>query len=56
MPREDLLYRRIAETMAGSIRSGALVRGERLPSVREMARRHGVAPRSEDHTSELQSH
>lgn len=43
MPREELLYRRIAETIAGSIRAGALVRGERVPSVREMARRHGVA-------------
>ncbi|HQY08570.1 MAG: PLP-dependent aminotransferase family protein [Burkholderiales bacterium] len=40
----DSLYLQIAERMAQSIRSGTLVRGERLPSVREQARRQGVSP------------
>jgi DNA-binding transcriptional MocR family regulator len=40
----DSLYLQIAERMAQSIRSGTLARGERLPSVRELARRQGVSP------------
>jgi DNA-binding transcriptional regulator YhcF (GntR family) len=39
----DILYLRIAEGLASPIRSGTLARGERFPSVREMARQHGVA-------------
>lgn len=41
---QDSLYLQIAERMAQSIRSGTLARGERLPSVREQARRQGVSP------------
>ncbi|MFP5401775.1 MAG: GntR family transcriptional regulator, partial [Gammaproteobacteria bacterium] len=38
-----VLYLSIAETLARSIRSGAMRRGERVPSVRELARQHGVS-------------
>jgi len=37
------LYLQIAQQLAQLIRNGTLARGERLPSVREMARQHGVA-------------
>ncbi len=37
------LYQSLAETLARSIRGGTLVRGERLPSVRTLARQHGVS-------------
>ena len=37
------LYLDVAEGIAGSIRSGALGRGDRVPSVREMARQRGVS-------------
>ena len=37
------LYQRIAEQLAQLIRNGTLARGEKLPSVRELARQHGVA-------------
>ncbi|WP_422845531.1 PLP-dependent aminotransferase family protein [Acidovorax sp. M2(2025)] len=37
------LYLQIAEQLAQLIRNGTLARGEKLPSVREMARQHGVA-------------
>lgn len=37
------LYLDVAEGIAGSIRSGALARGDRVPSVREMARQRGVS-------------
>lgn len=43
MDPHDTLYLRIADAMAASVRSGALARGERLPSVRETARREGVS-------------
>ena len=39
----DTLYLRIAESMAGQIRSGTLSRGERIPSVRTLAVQHGVS-------------
>src|SRR5690606_8008350 len=38
-----VLYLQIAETLARSIRAGAMRRGERVPSVRELARQHGVS-------------
>lgn len=41
--RDDTLFGRIADGLAQAIRSGALASGERLPSVRELARRHGVS-------------
>lgn len=37
------LYLQIAERIAQSIRAGTLARGERIPSVREMARQQGVS-------------
>lgn len=37
------LYLQIAQQLAQLIRNGTLGRGEKLPSVREMARQHGVA-------------
>jgi len=43
MDTGGMLYARIADTIARSIRAGTLARGERLPSVRETARRHGVS-------------
>jgi DNA-binding transcriptional MocR family regulator len=39
----DTLYLRIAESIAGPIRAGTLVRGERIPSVRELARQRSVS-------------
>ena len=41
--RSHTLYLQIAESIATPIRAGTLVRGERIPSVRELARRHGVS-------------
>jgi DNA-binding transcriptional MocR family regulator len=43
MDTHDTLYLRIADTFAASVRSGTLARGDRLPSVRETARREGVS-------------
>ncbi|MFY3386414.1 PLP-dependent aminotransferase family protein [Paracidovorax sp. MALMAid1276] len=45
MATEDALplYLQIAEQLAQLIRNGTLARGEKLPSVRELARQHGVA-------------
>ncbi|MGM9483123.1 PLP-dependent aminotransferase family protein [Roseateles sp. NT4] len=37
------LYLQIADAIAAPIRAGTLAHGERIPSVRELARRHGVA-------------
>jgi DNA-binding transcriptional MocR family regulator len=37
------LYLQIADSIAAPIRSGTLVSGERIPSVRESSRRHGVS-------------
>ena len=37
------LYLDVAEGIASSIRSGVLARGERVPSVREMAQQRGVS-------------
>ena len=43
-PADDgALYLRIAHGLAEAIRRGGLARGQRLPSVRETARQHGVA-------------
>jgi DNA-binding transcriptional MocR family regulator len=41
--QDDRLYQQIADAMAGAIRAGTLRRGERLPSVRELARQRGVS-------------
>jgi DNA-binding transcriptional MocR family regulator len=41
--RRDALYAGLADSLARSIRRGALLRGERMPSVRELARREGVS-------------
>ena len=41
--RSQVLYLQIAESIARPIRAGTLARGERVPSVRELARRHGVS-------------
>jgi DNA-binding transcriptional MocR family regulator len=38
-----MLYLQIAESIATPIRAGTLARGERIPSVRELARRHRVS-------------
>lgn len=43
VPMAAPLYQSLAETVARSIRGGTLVRGERLPSVRDLARQHGVS-------------
>ncbi len=40
----DTLYLQIAERLAQSIRAGTLSRGERIPSVRDLARQQGVSP------------
>lgn len=40
---QGMLYLQVAEAIARSIRSGTLRRGERVPSVREMARQRGVS-------------
>src|SRR5262245_41274414 len=42
-PPADVLYLRIAESIAAPIRAGTLTCGERIPSVRELARSRGVA-------------
>jgi len=39
----DTLYLKIADSMAGLIRTGTLTRGERIPSVRMLAQQHGVS-------------
>ena len=39
----ETLYLRVADSIARAIRSGALARGERVPSVRETARQQGVS-------------
>lgn len=39
----DILYLRIAESLAIPIRAGRLARGERIPSVRELANSRGVS-------------
>jgi DNA-binding transcriptional MocR family regulator len=39
----DTLYLKIADSMAGLIRTGTLNRGERIPSVRTLAQQHGVS-------------
>ena len=39
----DTLYLRIADAMARQIRTGTLSRGERIPSVRNLAHQHGVS-------------
>lgn len=43
MDPHGALYLQIADTLAQSIRAGTLARGERVPSVRDLARRHGVS-------------
>jgi DNA-binding transcriptional MocR family regulator len=43
MAAEDTLYLHLAETIAASIRADVLGRGERLPSLRDVARQHGVS-------------
>ena len=43
MPAEHSLYLQLAEKIANAIRRGTLARGERVPSVREQARREGVS-------------
>jgi DNA-binding transcriptional MocR family regulator len=43
MANEETLYLRIADGIAASIRAGVLARGERLPSLRDVARQHGVS-------------
>jgi DNA-binding transcriptional MocR family regulator len=43
MASQTVLYLQIADRMAGSIRAGTLARGERLPSVRMLARQQGVS-------------
>ncbi len=40
---DSTLYLQIADRIAHSIRSGTLTRGERIPSVRELARQQGVS-------------
>jgi DNA-binding transcriptional MocR family regulator len=42
--RSDMLYLQIAESIATPIRAGTLTRGERVPSVRELARQYSVSP------------
>src|ERR1700737_1883289 len=39
----DILYLQIAESLAMPIRAGTLARGERIPSVRELAGSRGVS-------------
>lgn len=39
----DILYMRVAESFATPIRRGTLRRGERMPSVRELARSRGIS-------------
>ena len=41
--RSQVLYLQIAESIATPIRAGTLTRGERIPSVRELARQHRVS-------------
>jgi len=41
--RSGMLYLQIAESIAMPIRAGTLTRGERIPSVRELARQHRVS-------------
>jgi DNA-binding transcriptional MocR family regulator len=43
MNSEGMLYLQIAETIARSIRAGTLRRGERIPSVRDLARQRSVS-------------
>jgi DNA-binding transcriptional MocR family regulator len=43
MEDQSTLYLRIGRTLADGIRSGTLQRGERLPSVRALARQHAVS-------------
>ena len=43
MERGDTLYLQIAQALAASIRGGVLGRGERLPSLRDLAAQHGVS-------------
>ncbi|WP_083745436.1 PLP-dependent aminotransferase family protein [Variovorax sp. KK3] len=43
LAHDRTLYLRIADSIASPIRAGTLARGDRVPSVRELARRHGVS-------------
>jgi DNA-binding transcriptional MocR family regulator len=43
MAASDTLYAQIADSLANAIRSGALRRGERMPSVRRVARERNVS-------------
>ena len=43
MTSDGALYLQLAQTIATAIRSGTLAAGERVPSVREMARQEGVS-------------
>ncbi|MBG6104090.1 GntR family transcriptional regulator [Micromonospora vinacea] len=42
MPTERVDYRRIANEIAGKIKSGELAPGEKLSSTRELAEQYGV--------------
>ena len=48
MPMDEAppLYQQIAGQLAELVRNGTLARGEKLPSVRALARQHGVAQSS----------
>ena len=43
MTSDGALYLQLAQTIANAIRAGTLTAGERVPSVREMARQEGVS-------------
>ena len=43
MDTQGALYTKVAESIAQSIRTGTLQRGDRVPSVRDVAQRHGVS-------------
>ena len=43
MTSDGALYLQLAQTIANAIRAGTLAAGERVPSVREMARQEGVS-------------
>ena len=49
------LFAQIAERLAAEIADGGLAEGAKVPSSNELAGFYRINPRSEEHTSELQS-
>ena len=54
--KKTRVYEEIVAKVTEMISSGTLKEGDQLPGERELAETFSVSRRSEEHTSELQSH